>query len=54
MQNQQPGMVQPSRVVRRVGPNGVVVQTVAGAQDAETAAGKPDPFDRELRAFSAT
>ncbi len=46
---EQPGMVQPGRVVRRAGPGGVVVQAPASAQPAAAEPVKPDPFDRELR-----
>ena len=48
---QQPVAVQPNRIIRRVGPNGVVVQTQGGDQAAGAEPAKPDPFDRELRGF---
>jgi hypothetical protein len=50
-ENQQPGVVQPNRIVRRVGPNGVVVQAQGGTQPAGAEPAKPNPFDRDLRGF---
>jgi len=48
---QQPVMAQPTRVIRRVGPNAMVVQARGGVQTAGAEPAKPDPFDRELRGF---
>ena len=49
--SQQAVVVQPGRVVRRVGPNGVIVQQTGGEQAAGGDTAKPDPLDRELKGF---
>ena len=40
-----------NRVVRRVGPDGVIVQSPESTQGKAGEPAKPDPFDRELRGF---
>ncbi len=46
-----PQVVTPGRVIRRVGPNGRVMQVVPGGEPPGANAGKPDSFDSDLRAF---
>ena len=50
-ENHQEQVIQPARVVRRVGPGGAVVQAVRRRTAPTAPAAQPDPFDRELRGF---
>jgi hypothetical protein len=50
--NQQPGVMQVNQVVRRGGPQAVIVQGPSGGQGSSPDPSKPDPFDRELKGFA--